>query len=144
MPFRLSRRFVTRISASSLRRRAGRGAPRANIAAIADNAEPATFANTIAALELAEEALSRVAGTFNLAGADSTPAREALQRDLAPKMSAFASEVTMNAQLFQRIETLWQARETLGLSPEEARVLDLTRRGFVRAGRFWKARRATG
>ena len=108
---------------------------RANIAAIADNAEPATFANTIAALELAEEALSRVAGTFyNLAGADSTPAREALQRDLAPKMSAFASEVTMNARLFQRIETLWQARETLGLSPEEARVLDLTRRGFVRAG----------
>jgi len=108
---------------------------RANIAAIADNAEPATFANTIAALELVEEALSRVAGTFyNLAGADSTPAREALQRDLAPKMSAFASEVTMNARLFQRIETLWQARETLGLSPEEARVLDLTRRGFVRAG----------
>ena len=108
---------------------------RANIAAIADNAEPATFANPIAALELAEEALSRVAGTFyNLAGADSTPAREALQRDLAPKMSAFASEVTMNARLFQRIETLWQARETLGLSPEEARVLDLTRRSFVRAG----------
>ena len=40
----------------------------------------------------------------------------------------------MNADLFARIETLWQAREELGLSPEEARLLYLTRRGFVRAG----------
>ncbi|MCV2865270.1 M3 family metallopeptidase [Albidovulum sediminicola] len=108
---------------------------RASISAIADSEAPPSFANTIAAMELAEETLSRVAGTFyNLAGADSTPAREALQRELAPKLSAFASEVTMNERLFGRIEALWQARETLGLAPEEARVLELTRRSFVRAG----------
>jgi len=108
---------------------------RANIAAIAGNAEAPSFANTVAALELAEEALDRVAGVFfNLAGADSNPAREALQRDLAPKLSAFSSEVTMNKALFARIETLWQAREDLGLDAEQARVLDLSRRMFVRAG----------
>jgi len=108
---------------------------RANVAAIADSAEAPSFDNTIAALELSQETLSRVSGTFyNLVGADGTPAREALQRDLAPKMAAFASEVTMNPRLFARIETLWQARATLGLLPEEARVLELYRRMFVRAG----------
>ena len=108
---------------------------RANVAAIAGSSETPSFANTIEALELAEEALNRVAGVFyNLASADSTPAREALQRDLAPKMAAFSSEVTMNAALFSRIEALWQGRETLGLSAEQARVLELYRRMFVRAG----------
>ncbi len=108
---------------------------RANIAAIAANSETPGFANTIEALELAEEALNRVAGVFyNLAGADSTPEREALQRDLAPKMAAFSSEVTMNAALFARIEALWQGRDALGLSAEQARVLELYRRMFVRAG----------
>ncbi len=76
-----------------------------------------------------------MAGVFyNLAGADSTPAREALQRDLAPKMSAFSSEITNNSDLFARIETLWQKRESLGLSAEQARVLDLYRQMFVRSG----------
>lgn len=108
---------------------------RANIAAIADNPDAPTFANTIDAMELAEGLLDRVGGVFyNLAGADSTPAREALQRDLAPKMSAFSSEVTNNTALFQRIETLWQARDNLGLTSEQLRVLTLYRQMFVRSG----------
>lgn len=108
---------------------------RANIAAIADNPEAPTFANTIAALELAEGTLDRVSGVFyNLAGADSTPAREDLMRDLAPKMSAFASEVTNNKALFARIEALWSTRETLALDAEQLRVLTLYRRMFLRAG----------
>jgi peptidyl-dipeptidase Dcp len=108
-------------------------AARANIAAIADDPATPTFANTIAALEQAEAALDRVSGVFyNLAGADSTDAREALQRDLAPKLSAFSSEVTNNRVLFARIEAVWTARE--GLEPEEMRVLTLYRRMFVRAG----------
>jgi peptidyl-dipeptidase Dcp len=108
---------------------------RAAINAIADAPEPPTFANTIEAMEQAEALLDRVSGVFyNLAGADSTPAREALMRDLAPKMAAFSSEVTMNAALFGRIRTLWEARDTLGLSPEQARVLELYYQMFVRAG----------
>ncbi len=108
---------------------------RGNIAAIAGDPEAPTFANTIAALEMAEVALDRVAGVFfNLAGADSTDAREALQRDLAPKLSAFSSEVTNNRALFARIEALWDARDGLGLGAEEMRVLTLYRRMFVRSG----------
>ena len=84
---------------------------RGNIAAIAGSTDTPTFANTIDALELAEGLLDRVGGVFyNLAGADSTEAREDLQRDLAPKMSAFASEVTNNRALFARVEALWAGR----------------------------------
>ncbi|MDE3240455.1 MAG: peptidase M3, partial [Paracoccaceae bacterium] len=108
---------------------------RAAITAIAAEAEPPSFANTIEAMEQAEAALDRVAGLFfNLAGADSTPARQALQRDLAPKLSAFSSEITMNPALWRRIEALWQGRDGLGLTAEELRVLTLYRQMFVRAG----------
>ncbi|RHZ91875.1 M3 family peptidase [Cereibacter sphaeroides] len=114
---------------------AGLEEARRAIAAIADNPEAPTFANTVEALELSEETLDRVAGVFyNLAGADSNAAREALQRELAPKMSAFSSEIVNNRPLFRRIETLWQGREALGLAPEQERVLMLYRRMFVRSG----------
>jgi peptidyl-dipeptidase Dcp len=107
---------------------------RAAIAAIAEG-EAADFAGVIEALELAEGDLDRVAGVFyNLAGADSNEAREALQRDLAPKMSAFSSEVTNNKALFGKVEALWAGREGLGLSPEQLRVLELYRQMFVRSG----------
>ena len=115
---------------------------RANIAAISEEPE-VTFANTIEAMELAEGALDRVGGVFyNLAGADSTDAREALQMELAPKMSAFASEVTNNTALFGRIEDLFQRREGLRLSPEQLRVLTLYRQMFVRSGALLKGGQA--
>ncbi len=108
---------------------------RANIAAITANPEAPTFANTIEALEKADATLNRVLSAFwTVAGADSNPAREALERDFAPLLSAYGSEVTSNKALFARVETLWQQRDTLGLTPEQARVLMLTRRSFVRAG----------
>ena len=117
---------------------------RANIAAIAANPEAPSFANTIEAMERAEALLDRVSGVFyNLAGADSTPAREALMRDLAPKMAAFASEVTMNGPLYARIATLWDTRESLGLTPEQARVLELYHQMFVRSGAGLKGAAAT-
>jgi peptidyl-dipeptidase Dcp len=108
---------------------------RAAIAAIADQGEAPTFANTIAAMELADGLLDRVSGVFyNLASADSSDAREALMRELAPKMSAYSSEITNNKALFQRIETLWDSREALGITGEELRVLHLYRQMFTRAG----------
>lgn len=108
---------------------------RAKVQAIAEQVEAPTFANTIDELELADETLDRVAGVFfNLAGADATPAREALQREYAPKFAAYSSEITNNEQLFARIDALWSRREELSLSEEQSRVLMLTHRSFVRAG----------
>ena len=114
---------------------AGLAAGRTAVAAIAGNEAAPTFANTIDALEAADRILDRVGGVFyNLAGSDSNPAREALQRDLAPKMSAYASEITNNRALFARIEALWRRRDGLELTAEQVRVLMLYRRMFVRAG----------
>ncbi|PZX18407.1 peptidyl-dipeptidase Dcp [Palleronia aestuarii] len=108
---------------------------RANVAAMAGNTEAPSFANTIEALERADETLGRVLSVFyNLAGADSNPEREALSRDFSPKLSAYSSEVSMNAELFARIEAVWNTRETLDLSEEQMRLLTLTRRSFVRRG----------
>ncbi len=108
---------------------------RAAIGQIADNPEPPTFANTIETLEAADATLNRVLGVFfNLAGADSNPVRQELQRAFSPKLAQYGSEITMNRALFDRIETLWQDRDALGLTAEQARLLYLTRRGFVRAG----------
>ncbi|KUF12587.1 M3 family metallopeptidase [Pseudoponticoccus marisrubri] len=107
----------------------------AEIEAIADTPEPPDFENTIVALEGAGAALDKVLGVFfNLAGADSNPARQALQRDVSPKLAAHSSAIYANRALFARISELWDRRDTLDLSPEEARVLYLTHRGFVRAG----------
>ncbi|GAA5064683.1 M3 family metallopeptidase [Roseibacterium beibuensis] len=108
---------------------------RAAIRAIAEAPEPPTFANTIEALELADATLDRVAGVFfNLAGSDSNPKRQELQRAFAPKLSAYSSEIVNNEALFRRIDDLWQRRDTLGLTDEQMRVLYLTHRGFVRSG----------
>ena len=108
---------------------------RAGVAAIAGSDAAPDFANTIEALEQADALLDRVAGVFfNLLGSDANPAREALARDLAAKLSAYASEVTSNRALFARIEDLWARRDDLGLDAEQARVLMLYRRMFLRAG----------
>lgn len=108
---------------------------RANIAAIAENPEAPDFANTVEALERADDLLGRVLGAFyNVAGADSNPARDALQRDFAPMLSAYGSEVSENKALFARIEAIWDQRDALDLTDEQQRVLMLTRRGFVRSG----------
>jgi peptidyl-dipeptidase Dcp len=107
----------------------------AEIAAIADAAETPTFANTVEALEAAGASLDRVLSVFfTVAGADSNPAREALQRAFSPKLAAHFSEVSSNKALFARVAALWQDRDSLGLSDEQARVLMLTHRGFVRSG----------
>ena len=114
---------------------AGLAQGRAAIAAIAGNSEAPSFANTIEALEQADALLDKVGGVFfNLSGSDSNPAREALQRDLAPKLSAYSSEITSNPALWARIDDLWQRRDSLDLDPEQARVLMLYHRMFVRAG----------
>ncbi len=108
---------------------------RANIAAIAENPDKPTFENTVEALELGEEMLDRVLSVFfNLVGTDSNEFRQSLQREFSPRLADYASEVAMNAPLFQRIDRLWAEREMLGLSKEQERVLMLTRRRFVRAG----------
>ncbi len=107
----------------------------AEIAAIADTPDVPTFANTVEALEAAGTGLDKVLGVFfTVAGADSNPAREDLQRAFSPKLAAHFSEISGNKALFARVNAVWESRDALTLSAEQARVLMLTHRGFVRAG----------
>jgi len=104
---------------------------RENIAAIAGQKDVPSFANTIEEMERADSLLDRVAGVFfNLSGADSTPALEALQRELSPKLAGYQSEIMMNAALWARVNAITPE----GLTPEQARVLELYQKMFRRAG----------
>ncbi|MCT4607651.1 MAG: M3 family metallopeptidase [Pelagimonas sp.] len=107
----------------------------AQVQAVAENTGAPTFENTIEGLMRCGAALDKVAGVFfNIAGSDSTDAREALMREYSPKFAAHSSLIYSNKALFQRIQTVWEARETLDLTDEQARVLMLVHRNFVRAG----------
>lgn len=105
------------------------------IAKIATDPAAPDFDNTIGALEAAGEALDKVLSVFfTVAGADSNPRREELQRAFSPLLSAHFSAITSNKALFDRIDAVWQARESLDLTEEQQRVLMLTHRNFVRSG----------
>ena len=108
---------------------------RANIDAIANSAEQASFENTVEALELADDDLERVQAVFfNLANSDSNDERRKIEREIAPRLADHASETFMNQALFDRIEAVWKTRDSANLNPEQSRVLELCRRQFLRSG----------
>ncbi|RVO24896.1 peptidase M3, partial [Sinorhizobium meliloti] len=107
----------------------------AEIEAIANNPEDPTFANTVVALEIAGDELSRVSALFwSKAGAHTNEVIQALEREIAPKMSRHYSKIGTNPALFGRIDALWEKREELGLDVEAMRVLERHWKSFVKAG----------
>ena len=101
--------------------------------AIAANPEAPTFANTVAAMEVAEEGLNRVLSIFyTLANVDSNPAREALQRDFAPRLAAYNSKTGMDPRLYARVKAVAATADTL--PPEDRRITELALRGLNRSG----------
>jgi len=108
---------------------------KANTDRIAANPDQPTFANTIAGMEFGETLIDRVSSVFyHLAGTQSDAAIEEMSRDLSPRLAAFYSDVLQDQALFARVDTLWEQRDRFDLAPEEARVLELYHRMFVRAG----------
>jgi peptidyl-dipeptidase Dcp len=107
----------------------------AEIDAIAGNPDAPTFANTIAALEIIGDELSRVSALFwNKAGSDTNETIQQLEREISPVMSRHYSRIGQNEALFSRIDALWEARESLSLTIEETRVLERHWKGFVKSG----------
>ncbi|MEE4235852.1 MAG: M3 family metallopeptidase [Anderseniella sp.] len=107
----------------------------AEIEAIAGNPEQPDLANTVEALELAGQSLRRVSALFwHRAGTDSTPAIQALEREIGPALASHSAQVYMNGKLFARIATLHQRRHDLGLTAEQQRVLELHYKHFVKEG----------
>ncbi len=107
----------------------------AEIAAIVQNPETPDYANTIDALERAGWALGKVGGVFwNLASSDSSAELRSIERDISPKLARHYAAISLNAALFVRVAALRQRRVELTLSGEQARLLDLTYKSFVRTG----------
>lgn len=105
------------------------------VIAIANNVEAPTFENTIVALEKSGELLTRTSKVFyNLTGSNSNPTLRAVQGEMAPKMAAHSDNINLNPALFTRIETLYNSRESLALTPEQNRLVDVYYQRFVRAG----------
>ncbi len=103
------------------------------IEAIAAEAAPATFSNTVAAMERAGSALDRVAGVFyNLTGSHTNPDLQAIERTIGPKLARHGSAIYLDPRLWARISAV--DAEAEGLGSEERRVLDRYRTRFRRAG----------
>ena len=107
----------------------------AELARIADNPAPATFANTIAAMERSGRALDRASTVYYIYSSTlSDDAVQKVERDIEPKMAAFRDSITQNEKLFKRIAAVYETRASSGLSAEEQRLTWLTYTNFVRAG----------
>lgn len=102
---------------------------------IAEASGAPTFENTIAAMERAGETLERVQRIYSIwSGNMSTPDFQAVQREMAPKLAAYADQIVQNEDLFRRIEAVYKNRETSGLTPEQQRLSWLYYTNFVRSG----------
>ncbi len=110
-------------------------AHRAEIAAIAANPDPPTFANTIAALDASGRAYVRISHVFrNLAASATSPDLQAAERELAPRIAAHANAILLDAALFARVDALHGRRDALGLAPEERKLLERLHLDFAYAG----------
>ena len=102
---------------------------------IVNNPEAPTFANTIEELERTGKLLYKVGRVFsNLASSNTNPKLQELQRELSPMLSAHYDKISLNEGLFNRVDAIWQNRENLDLTKEQTKLLNDTRKGFVRSG----------
>ena len=113
----------------------GMAEQRAEIDRIAEQSEPPTLDNTLIAMERSGQLLRRVRSTFsNLRGANTNDALEAVQTEMAPKLSAHSDRTLLNGELFERVRALYDQRHDLGLDPESLRLVERYHTRFVRAG----------
>lgn len=115
--------------------KAGIKEAKAEIDAIVANPEAPTFKNTIEALEFSGRTLNRVAGIFyNILEADATDDLQAIAEELSPLMTEYEMYVSLNAQLFERVKSVYEKRESLPLDKDQARLLENTYKSFSRNG----------
>lgn len=107
----------------------------AEVDAIANNPAAPTFENTLEAMERSGSMLSRVYAVFSaLTSANTNDNLDAIDSRTSPKLTAARDSITLNPKLFARIKTLYDARDTLNLAPDQLQVLTLTYENMVRNG----------
>jgi peptidyl-dipeptidase Dcp len=107
----------------------------AEIDAIVNNPEPATFENTIAALDYSGMLINRVGSVFyNYLSSNTSDEIQAIAQEVAPMMSAHGDNISLNMDLFARIQAVYEQKDQLGLNEEQEMLLEETYRNFVRNG----------
>lgn len=102
---------------------------------IVNNPEAPTYENVIAALAFAGEGLDRVSNVFfNLNSAETNDEMQAIAQEVAPLLSAHASRIAQNQDLFAKIKTVYDHRAEYTLNEEQQTLLEETYKGFVRSG----------
>jgi peptidyl-dipeptidase Dcp len=105
------------------------------IAAIAGQSDPASFENTIVALEQAGQLLRRVEMIFGqLSSADTNDEMQAVEREMSPLVTRHWTSIFLNAKLFARVDDLYRCRDQLDLDAESLRLLERYHLDFVRSG----------
>ena len=108
---------------------------KAEVDSIANNPEAPTFANTIEALEYSGELLDKVSNVFfNIVECCNSEEMEKLTEEILPKVTQHSDDISLNAKLFARIKTVYDQKDSLNLTDEQMRLLDITYKNFVRNG----------
>ena len=106
----------------------------AEVEAVIASGEP-TFENTLVAMEKSGQLLTRMLMVFyNKSSSDTSDALITIEEELAPKLSAHSDSIRLNPDLFARIKSLYEKRESLGLNEEDANLLEKYYTDFIHAG----------
>ena len=110
-------------------------AAKAEIDAIINNPAAPTFENTIEALDFSGNALDRLSSIFfNLNSAETCDEMQKIAQEVSPLLTEFSNDITLNEALFQRIKSVYEQKDNLNLSPEQATLLDKKFKSFSRNG----------
>ena len=113
---------------------------RAEVDAVVACPDAPSFANTVETLERSGTALERVSSIFfNLLEADSDDEMQAIAEEVSPMLTEMSMYISLNERLFERIKTVYDARESLSLERDQERLLEKTYKGFVRSGALLSA-----
>ena len=108
---------------------------KAEIDAIINNPDAPTFENTIEALDFSGNALDRLSSIFfNLNSAETCEEMQKIAQEVSPLLTEFSNDITLNEDLFKRIKAVYEQKDNLNLSPEQATLLDKKFKSFSRNG----------
>ena len=108
---------------------------KSEIDAIISNVESPTFRNTIEALDFSGNALDRLSSIFfNLNSAETSDEMQKIAQEVTPLLTEFSNDITLNANLFLRVKSVFEQKESLTLTPEQDTLLDKKFKNFSRNG----------
>ncbi|MCZ8198042.1 MAG: M3 family metallopeptidase [Flavobacterium sp.] len=108
---------------------------KAEIDAIITNSDAPTFENTIVALDFSGENLDRLSSIFfNLNSAETCDEMQKIAQEVSPLLTEFSNDIALNEDLFKRVKAVYDQKDSLNLTTEQATLLDKKFKGFSRNG----------